>query len=269
MLTASPARRDAGADGDQGPGYGRLFGEIYDRVFPHDDRAAVTAGFLRALAPRPGAVFVEQGVGSGRIAVPLAARGGVVTGLDTSPDLLRAGRAAAAAAGVAVRYIEADIRRWTEPGLADVVYCVCATVSMLPTRADQAAAVAAAARTLRPGGALVVETHLPGHVRALHAGRAEAVFVVPVAGLDGGLRMTATLDAPTGRWSVRHRWTAAGADREASEESLLIEPDDLDSVAAAHGLVPEARHGSWDATAAADAGPSYIAVYRAPPDRSC
>ena len=263
MTLASVSRSvDPHPGADQGPEYGRVFGEIYDHVFPRDARADTTAGFLRALAPGPDAVFVEQGVGSGRIAVPLAARGAVVTGLDTSPDLVRAADRAARAAGVRLRLLTADIRQWSEAGGADVVYCVCATLSMLATRADQAAAIAAAARTLRPGGALVVETHLPAHVHRLHAGRRDAMFRVPLPGVDGGLRMAAVLDPTRSTWTVRHRWTRAGVDREMTELSLLIAPDELDTLAAARGLVPRARLGGWDAGAAHDAGPSYVAVYR-------
>ena len=57
---------------------------------------------LLELLPRSGRVL-DVGCGYGRIAVPLARAGFAVTGLDVSPNLLRAARREAASHGVAVR----------------------------------------------------------------------------------------------------------------------------------------------------------------------
>ena len=67
-----------------------------------------------ALAARTGGPILELAVGSGRLAVPLAADGHEVTGVDTEPAMLARARRAADAAATAVtrrlRLVEGDAR---------------------------------------------------------------------------------------------------------------------------------------------------------------
>jgi SAM-dependent methyltransferase len=70
----------------------------------------------RLLDLRPGMEVLDVACGHGALANRLAARGCVVTGLDSSEVFLDRARADAAAAGVSVEYLAGDMRRlpWTE-----------------------------------------------------------------------------------------------------------------------------------------------------------
>ncbi|WP_214108201.1 methyltransferase domain-containing protein [Acrocarpospora catenulata] len=99
--------------------------------------------------------IVDAGGGTGGFAVPLARLGHAVTVVDPTPDSLAALERRAAEAGVTVTGIQGDAGDLGEllpPGSADLVLCH----SVLEYVEDPAAALAAAAGLLRPGGALSV-----------------------------------------------------------------------------------------------------------------
>ena len=60
------------------------------------------------LAPQPGERFLDLACGTGGIALIAARTGADVTGLDISADQLEKARAAAAEAGLEIRFDEAD-----------------------------------------------------------------------------------------------------------------------------------------------------------------
>lgn len=127
------------------------FAVPYDLLMPRADRAPIDAGF--AYARRPVERVVEVGGGSGRAGRELDAE---VTVVDPAPGMLRRarGRGLSTVRGVAeclpVRDASAD---------AVVV------VDALHHFDDARAAVAEAARVLRPGGVLVVREFDPGTLR--------------------------------------------------------------------------------------------------------
>jgi SAM-dependent methyltransferase len=119
----------------------------------------------RAVAARADGPVLELGVGSGRLAVPLAESGWRVTGVDRDPAMLARARARADAAGAEVtarvRLVEAaagDVR------LADrfrLGFIALNSLLVFGDRVAQAAAVRALADHLEPGGLVVVDVWLP------------------------------------------------------------------------------------------------------------
>ena len=95
-------------------GFEELFGEDYlyfwEQVLPDElsDRQADL--IWRLLELEPGMEVLDLACGHGRHANRLAERGARVTGLDSSPLFLERARADAAARGVAVEYVEGDMR---------------------------------------------------------------------------------------------------------------------------------------------------------------
>src|SRR5690606_5445688 len=67
--------------------YGRSFAEVYDRWYPAEGSTEAAVRRLAELAGPAGRVL-ELGVGTGRLALPLAAAGLSVTGMDASPGML-------------------------------------------------------------------------------------------------------------------------------------------------------------------------------------
>jgi SAM-dependent methyltransferase len=119
-----------------------------------------TVRFLCELAGSPSTIL-EFGVGTGRVAVPLAdAVGGTVTGVDNSPEMLEilAGKDVRGR----VRGRRADMVDVDLGQRFDLVYCVFNTIYALPDQDAQVAFLANAARHLSGSGRLVVETQMIG-----------------------------------------------------------------------------------------------------------
>jgi SAM-dependent methyltransferase len=239
--------------------YGRQFAGFYDRIFPPGPGAEQTAAWLAAHHPGGGAL--ELGVGTGRIALPLAARTGPVTGVDLSPEMLARLRAEVARHGLPVTPVQADIRGYDDGRRYGLVYCVCGTLSMLLDPADQQAVLDACARALAPGGAVVIETHNPAAVEALHGGGREAAFVVPYPGRGARLRTRSVLDVGARRWELSHTWCEGARAREAAETSRLTWPGDIDRYAERAGLRPLARCGDWRGAPFAGSEPTVVCLY--------
>lgn len=154
-------------------------------------RTAVVWEVLSAVLAAPGRPLhvVDAGGGTGGFAVPVARAGHRVTVVDPSPDSLAALQRRAAEHGVAhrIRGLQGDLddlAALVPDGSADLVLCH----SVLEVVDDVAAAVAAVAAALAPGGRLSL----------LVAGRDAAVFARAVVGHPAdALRV---LDDPLGRW---------------------------------------------------------------------
>lgn len=250
---------------DQSRTYGRQFAGVYDAVFPAGPDAEQAADRLLDLAGGPGSRVLELGVGTGRVAVPLARRGARVVGVDSSPELLERAAARAGREGVALELVEGDLRSFTSGAPVDLTCCLCATLSMLGTPAEQATALALAAASTRPGGCVVVETHSPERVRRLHAGGALVTVHEDVAGLPGGLEMRSTLLPGSDRWRVEHRWSDEAGEHLAEEFSTLTGPDRLDRLAADAGLELVGRWSDWTGTPHDAYSPMYVSAYRVGP----
>lgn len=139
--------------------YGRSFADVYDTWYPEDDTTAGCVQYLAGLSS--GGPVLELGVGTGRIALRLAALGLDVTGIDASEPMLDILRSKDPRS--TVRTVTADLGTptgWPE-GPFDLVVAVCNLLCNITDPARQAACIATAATRLRPGGHLVVEAFEP------------------------------------------------------------------------------------------------------------
>ena len=140
-------------------------------VDPVVDLLAGLAGSGRAL---------ELGIGTGRIALPLAGRGVPVHGIDLSRAM--AARLRAKPGGDSIAVTIGDFATTTVPGSFSVVYLVFNTIMNLTTQAAQVACFRHAAEHLEPGGSFVVEVMVPA-LRQLAAGQSFHVRRADEAGL--------------------------------------------------------------------------------------
>ena len=109
--------------------------------------------FYVDLARRADGPLVELAIGNGRVAIPVAlATGQRVTGIDTSPAMLRQARARAAAAGVDLDLRQADMRDLALDEPAGLIYCPFRALLHLPTWADRRRTFERVAGSLRPDG---------------------------------------------------------------------------------------------------------------------
>jgi SAM-dependent methyltransferase len=140
---------------------------VYDsiaRLYDPWSRSVVEdVSFYVDQARRAGGPVVELGVGTGRIAVPTAAEGIPVIGVDSSPGMLEVCREQAELAGVA-GLIDLRLGELTEPPIGERVRLVtCPFRSYLHLLDDEARleALAAARELLVPGGRLAFDVFAP------------------------------------------------------------------------------------------------------------
>jgi SAM-dependent methyltransferase len=135
--------------------------EAYDRH--HAARFAeadATAAFLAGLVGEGGRVL-ELGIGTGRLALPLAGRGLRVSGVDASPAMVERLRAKPGGAELPVVVADfADVGSVVD-GEFDLVLVAFNSLFELLDQDAQCRCVAGAARLLTPGGAFVVEALAP------------------------------------------------------------------------------------------------------------
>ena len=216
-----------------------------------------------ALAGRTGVPILELAVGSGRLAVPLAADGHDVTGVDLDPAMLARARRAADDAGNAttrrIRLVEGDARTIRLDGAGTsgtfrLAFIPLNSIFLMGGRADQAAAVATLAAHLAPGGLAVVDAWLPdAEDLARYDGRLilEWVREEPGTGRTVTKSGSAVFDQTTGVARLTTIFEA-GLPGEApvrwvrTDRLRLVSPDDLVGFAEAAGLVVETLAGDYD-----------------------
>ncbi len=158
LAASGPVPDPAGqaAAPDRGAGPSRRPGSYADArtVVVRDILHAVISGLV-AETGRSRLDIVDAGGGTGGFAVPLAGQGHTVTVLDPSPDSLAAAQRRAAEMAVPLRAVQgevSDLAALAGPDGADLVLCH----SVLEYVDAPAAAMAAVAGVLRPGGAVSV-----------------------------------------------------------------------------------------------------------------
>jgi SAM-dependent methyltransferase len=135
-------------------------------VDPVIDLLVVLAGNGRAL---------ELGIGTGRIALPLAQRGVPVHGIEMSRAMVARLRAKPGGEDIGVTI--GDFATTTVDGTFSVAYLVFNTIENLTTQAAQVACFRNVAAHLEPGGCFVVEVGVPG-LRRLPPGETIHAFHV-------------------------------------------------------------------------------------------
>jgi SAM-dependent methyltransferase len=137
--------------------YGDRFADIYDQWYHDVSDVESTVAAIARLHPQ-GRVL-ELGVGTGRIAIPLAQAGLRVDGIDSSAAMLERLNHNDPANLVQVHH--GDMITDSPPGLFDVILIAFNTIFNLPTPQQQSALCAAMATRLNPTGRFIVEAYIP------------------------------------------------------------------------------------------------------------
>ena len=148
--------------------YGDAFADVYDAWYGDGPDVALAVALVAGLARNGAALrarspdaprLLELGVGTGRLALPLAAEGLDVMGLDASTAMLA--RLAANDHDGLVVPVLGHMAGPLPDGPFDTVLCAFNGLLNLTSAADQAACLHAVRHVLGPGGVLVVEAFVP------------------------------------------------------------------------------------------------------------
>ena len=125
---------------------------IVPKIASAGERAVEAAGITKADE------VLDVACGSGNATIPAALTGANVTGLDITPELLEAGRANAAQAGVEIDWVEGDAEQLPfDEGNFDAVISVFGCM-FAP---DQARTANEILRVVRPGGRIAIASWTP------------------------------------------------------------------------------------------------------------
>jgi SAM-dependent methyltransferase len=211
-----------------------------------------TVDFLARLAgPGPA---LEFGIGTGRIALPLAGRGVAVRGIDLSPEMVA--RLRAKPGGDAIDVTIGDFATAQAGGPFRLAYLVYNTIGNLTTQDEQVDCFRNAASHLSPGGCFVIEVGMP-QLQRVPPGEIYQPFTVTPRHLGIDEYDIAT----QGLISHHYTFTADGQARVNSIPFRYVWPAELDLMARIAGLHLRERWADWNRDPFTSDSPKHISVW--------
>ncbi len=238
--------------GDYDPGrYGEDWAQDYDALFDHLDQATVDAIAGLAGSGR----VLEFGIGTGRLALPLAARGVKVVGVEASQAMVDALRRKPG--GEQFDIVMGDFAHATVEGEFAVVLLAFNTLFALPDQEAQLACFANAARHLAPDGVFALDAFVPDLTRFERGQRLETRAAEP-----NEVRLEASRHDPVNQrvTSTLVRLSAVGP-RLLPTTARYAWPAELDLMARLAGLRLRARWQWWDHTPFTASSGQHVSIY--------
>ena len=218
-----------------------------EAVEPAVDFLAALAGDGRAL---------ELGIGTGRIALPLAGRGVEVHGIDVSQAMVA--RLREKPGGEEIPVAIGDFATTRVDGAFSLAYLVFNTINNLTTQDEQVACFRNVAAHLEPGGCFVIEVGVP-ELRRLPPGETMHVF-----------------DASEGHWGIdeydlvnqglvsHHFSLVDGAIERVSMPFRYVWPSELDLMAELAGMRLRERWSGWKREPFTGESRKHVSVWETP-----
>jgi SAM-dependent methyltransferase len=234
--------------------YGDKIAEIYDKMYP--DRAN-TEPTVRALAElaREGPAL-ELGIGTGRIAIPLAERGIAVHGIDASEAMIAKLRTKPGGAEVSVAigdFADVDI-----DGKFPLVFVAFNTFFGLTTQENQVRCFRNVADHLTDNGVFVIEAFVPDMTRYV---RGQNISVTRVETDMAVLDLTLH-DSVNQSVTSHHLVIAEDGMRLYPVQLRYAWPSELDLMAQLAGLSLHERWGDWEGAPFTSSSTSHISIYK-------
>ena len=199
---------------------------------------------------------LELGIGTGRIALPLARRGVSVHGIDLSKAMVARLRAKRDGEDIGVTI--GDFATTTVDGSFSLAYLVFNTIMNLTTQAAQVACFRNAAAHLEPGGCFVIEVTIPD-LRRLPPGETFHVFNASENhwGID-------EYDVATQGLTSHHFEIVDGTVERLSIPFRYAWPSELDLMALIAGMRLRSRWGGWKREPFTSESSKHVSVWEKP-----
>ena len=234
--------------------FGKRIAEHYDERYAYQTEPAVLDPIVDFLADlsRDGAAL-EFGVGTGRIALPLARRGVRVHGIELSEPMVE--RLRAKPAGNQIGITIGNFATATVEATFSVAYLVANTIMNLTTQDEQVACFRNAAAHLEPGGCFVIEVLVPG-LRRLPPGETFQPFDVSPThvGVD-------EYDVARQGLVSHHYWLTGGEVEVFSPPFRYVWPSELDLMARLAGMTLRERWSDWNREPFTSESTKHISVW--------
>ena len=238
--------------------WGEEIAQVFDTIHAGTFEGAVLNPMVEFLADQAGSAgALEFAIGTGRVALPLSARGVLVKGVELSPHM--AEQLAKKPNADSVEVTIGDMATTSLPGRFGLVYLVANTIMNVTTQAEQVAVFCNAAAHLEPGGVFVLEIIVPA-LRHLPPGELGRVFAMDAnhVGID-------TFDDVLSQVSWSHHWYEVdGRWIRHSAPCRYVWPAELDLMAEIAGLRLRERWADWQRKPFDSESPSQVVVYEKP-----
>lgn len=227
----------------------------YDASLGEMSTAAAIAPAVELLSElAQGGRALEFAIGTGRIALPLAARGVEVCGVELSEAMVEELRRKPGGAALAVTIGDMAVTR--VEGVFRLVYLVFNTIGNLTSQQAQIACFANAAAHLEAGGSFVVEVGVP-ELRRLPPGERHVVFHADADGWGIDEYDTAS------QGLVSHHLRREGdALRHRSLPFRYVWPAELDLMAQLAGMTLRSRWADWQRQPFTHESTAHVSVWR-------
>jgi SAM-dependent methyltransferase len=237
--------------------FGERVAERYDESSADMFDPAVVDPIVDFLAELAGnGAALELGIGTGRIALPLAQRGVRVHGIDLSEAMVAKLRAKPGAEEIGVTI--GDFATTSVEGTFSVAYLVFNTIGNLTTQDQQVACFQNAAAHLEPGGCFVIETGVP-RLRPLPPGETYRVFDFSEShlGVD-------EYDVENQGLVSHHFWLVDGKWERRSIPFRYVWPAELDLMARLAGMKLRERWSGWKRELFTSESTKHVSVWEKP-----
>jgi SAM-dependent methyltransferase len=219
--------------------FGEHVAERYDESSAAMFEPAVVDPAVDFLAELAGdGAALELGIGTGRIALPLARRGVRVHGIDLSEAMVA--RLKAKPGGEDISVAIGDFATTKVEGTCSLAYLVFNTIMNLTTQDAQVACFQNAAAHLEPGGCFVIEVGVP-QLQRLPPGETFQAFEVGAdkIGLD-------EYDVASQGLVSHHYWVSEQRHEASSIPFRYVWPSELDLMARLAGMRLRERWSGWE-----------------------
>jgi SAM-dependent methyltransferase len=202
---------------------------------------------------------LELGIGTGRIALPLARRGVRVHGIELSEAMVARLRAKPGGEGIGVTV--GDFATTRVEGRFSVAYLVFNTIMNLTTQEAQVACFGNVAAHLEPGGCFVIEVMVPA-LQRLPPGETVRPFDVTPTHLGFDEYDVAS------QGLISHHYTLIDGDLDVGSIPFrYVWPAELDLMARLAGMTLRERWGGWHREPFTNDSTGHVSVWSTPAAR--